>query len=915
MSAGVEIKHVDDMTGEVLKTEELTGNEKDPYTSTDIEIPGYKIETKPANANGEMKVERIIVEYRYRKEFTVTTKFVDLNKTEDNEIADRVPQTIREGYPYNTASKDIPGYVLVSTPENATSTSMPRDNVEVVYGYKKISAGVDIKYLDDVTGEDLFGETIHLAGNEKDSYSSENKTFTGYELEVYPDNPSGEMTVDLITVEYRYRKVSTVTTKHIDLNVPGTRNEIAPLSNQNIKEGYEYRTNSVYVPGYVLINTPSNAKGTMGREGIEVVYGYKKTSGGVDIKYIDKATGRMLQPIIHKDGNEGDSYTSQELEFSGYEIEKVPENANGKMKVDATEVVYEYLKLSKVTVKHIDVNRPEGDNNIVPVSENYIKEGYEYNSSALTDTNYVLIKSPEAPNGTMGTKDIELVYEYKKVSAGVDVKHVDDKTGTVLESSHIAGNEKDSYNTNPKEIDGYELEVTPANRNGQMKVELTTVEYRYRKVSEVTIECLDENTNEVFYEVSGGTYKEGYDYETLPPTRAGYVVFTYPENQNGTMGRENITVRYGYKKVSSGIVANYVDIKTDELIDQEVYAGSENDRVELEEKEIYNYVFVRTDAPESLEATLKVEPQTFTFYYRRRVTMTVICKDKVTGEIFSERTRSGVEGDEFIAEADKVDGYKVDGDESVTGIYDRELKKIVFEYVRASQGVEIKHVDIDTNEVLSSDRIYGNVGESYSTNKIENEKYEFVNVEGNAKGTFEEKMQTVTYYYQKKTSKVIVKYVDKEGNVISEEELTGKVDEPYKVEVKENKGYKVVETSGNEEGQYTLDPITVTILLEKLPSKIIINITDENGELLLSVTKEGYEGETLEELLPEIEGYIVPEGGKVVEKFVNGEKVITIVYEKPAPEVESPDTSDIPVTLFIAMFIISSVYIVKFTRK
>ncbi len=894
VSAGVDIKYVDDITGEVLEEINLTGNEKDPYSSEVHEFEGYELEVSPTNPNGEMTVEKIIVEYRYRKLFDLTVKYIDLNQEDNNEIDDTITRKIRQGYPYETEKKSFPGYALVEEPTNASSLSMPGENVEVVYGYKKISAGVDIKYIDDITGEDLFGETIHLKGNEKDPYSSVRKDFEGYELEVYPSNPSGEMKVELTTVEYRYRKASTVTVKHIDLNSGDENNIIAATTTQNIKEGYDYQTNSVYVPGYILVVTPGNANGTMGRENIDVIYGYKKIAGGVDIKYVDKATGKMLQPVIHLDGKEKDPYTSTDLEFTGYAIETIPANANGEMAVDTIEVVYEYLKLSKLTIRHIDLNKPQGNDDIVDPSETYIKEGYPYTSSALEDTSYVLVDSPEEPNGTMGREDIELTYTYKKSSAGVDVIYVDDITGKVLDSIHLEGNENDSYTTTAKDIEEYELEVTPDNTSGKMTVEKITVEYRYRKTSQITIECIDENTGDVIHTVDVGTYKEGYEYETLPPSIEGYAVVTYPENQNGTMGKEDITITYGYKKVSSGIVANYVDIKDNAILEQEIFTGNENDEISMVIKDIYNYVYVNNDAPESLTATLTVEPQTYNFYYRKRVTMRIICKDKETGEIFSDISRSGIEGDEYNVVANGIPGYVVVGEDTVNGIYDRDTKEIVFEYVRTSEGVLVNHIDIDTEEIIKTENITGSKGDSYTTSKIDDNKYTFVKVKGETTGELKEEQIVVNYYYEKKTSTVTVRYVSEDGNVIKTYDMSAKVDETYKVELEEFKNYTLKETSDNLEGVYTVEPITVTIVMAKIPAKITIVIKGPDGEELLSIEEDGFVGDIFTEDLPEIEGFELPNGGKIEQEIVDDETVITVVYDKK-PE-DKPDDNDKPVT-------------------
>ena len=63
--------------------------------------------------------------------------------------------------------------------------------------------------------------------------------------------------------------------------------------------------------------------------------------------------------------------------------------------------------------------------------------------------------------------------------------------------------------------------------------------------------------------------------------------------------------------------------------------------------------------------------------------------------------------------------------------------------------VTVKHVDAKTNEVLTTQTITGEIGKGYETalDSSLSLEYELDRVEGEAKGTFTEEDQTVTYYY------------------------------------------------------------------------------------------------------------------------------------------------------------------------
>ena len=89
---------------------------------------------------------------------------------------------------------------------------------------------------------------------------------------------------------------------------------------------------------------------------IEVVYYYKKTSGGVLTKYIDQVTKKEIAASKHQAGLENDDYTTSAVVVEGYELVLTPANAAGKMTPEQITVTYEYRKQSNVTVKYVDEN-------------------------------------------------------------------------------------------------------------------------------------------------------------------------------------------------------------------------------------------------------------------------------------------------------------------------------------------------------------------------------------------------------------------------------------------------------------------------------------------------------------------------------------------------------------------------------
>ena len=909
-SAGVEVKYIDQVTkGEIAPTENMTGSENDTYQTQAKEVEGYELVVTPSNASGKMTVEKITVTYEYRKLSDVIVKYVDENTGEEISGVDKVVTTYKEGDTYTTLKENINGYQFTKDSGNTTGT-VERENIEVIYYYKKISAGVEVKYIDQVTRDEVAtGKTLY--GLENDPYETEAKEITGYELVLTPSNASGEMTVEKITVTYEYRKLSDVTVKYIDENtgkeIPGVDRIVTTY-----KEGENYTTEKKEISGYQFTKDSGNTTGTVERENIDVVYYYKKTSAGVEVRYIDQVTGEPLYPPENITGLEKDPYETQAKEIDGYELVVIPNNASGEMTVDRIIVTYEYRKLSDVTVKYIDENTGKEIPGVDRVVTTY-KQGDKYTTEKKEISGYQFTKDSGNTTGEVADKDIEVVYEYKKISAGVDVKYIDQVTKEeIAPAENITGLEKDPYTTQAKEIDGYELVVTPSNASGKMTVEKITVTYEYRKTANVIIKHIDGNTGETIIEDVVKKYKEGDHYIALGQEIPGYTITKEAENKEGEVGREDIEVIYEYKKISEGLIVKYVDEITNEVMETKEYKGNENDVVKLEEKTFSGYILSRR--PDEKEVKLTVEPQEKIFYYRKIVNITIVGIDANTKEEIYTKVQTGIEGNEYQTIPEEIPGYEVSKvPENAQGTYTREETKVVYEYKKISGGVKVSYIDKETGEVLKEYRIDGLVGDKYKTEKEEIEKYNYVGVEGEERGELEEEEKKVKYYYEKKRGIVEVIYVDEEGNELYKEEMEGKVDEKYKVEEKEIENYRIKERPNNAEGVYEEGRIIVKYVMEKVRGTVVVNFVDREGNKLKEEERsEGYVGEEYNLKAPEIEGYRVVENEEIKVTYIEGEQVIEVIYEKIE---EAPQTGDINIYIYMVGIIVGVYVINKILRR
>lgn len=105
----------------IAKSEVLTGQVGEPYSTQLKTIAGYTLTTEPRNAKGTFTTNPQTITYLYTpiaiSALPVTVNYLDEN---GKEIADSLILTGNVGDSYDTLAKKIDGYTLIETPENAS---------------------------------------------------------------------------------------------------------------------------------------------------------------------------------------------------------------------------------------------------------------------------------------------------------------------------------------------------------------------------------------------------------------------------------------------------------------------------------------------------------------------------------------------------------------------------------------------------------------------------------------------------------------------------------------------------------------------------------------------------------------------------------------------------------------------------
>ncbi len=347
---------------------------------------------------------------------TVTTKIpyqVIVNHVDEKgkKLADS--ETIK-GYEkdtYTTKAKNIQGYELTKIPTNGKG-SMTQDIITVDYVYRLKAATVMAKYVDEKGKEIADTETIK--GKVFDAYQTESKNIYGYQLIKIPDNHSGTMKEDTITVIYSYRlKEARVTVKYVDEQGKELRDsETIPG-----KVFGQYQTESKEIYGYQLKEIPQNQVGTMKEEPITVTYVYQLKDTSIIAQYIEES-GKELAERETVTGKVFDTYQTEPKDIYGYELVKIPENQAGIMREEPITVTYPYrLKATTVVVRYVDEEGKEIINK--ETIKGKVFDDYMTNSKEIKG--YALTEKPSNSTGTMEEKEICVVYRYRKLHFNISV--------------------------------------------------------------------------------------------------------------------------------------------------------------------------------------------------------------------------------------------------------------------------------------------------------------------------------------------------------------------------------------------------------------------------------------------------------------------------------------------------------------
>ncbi len=832
-AAPVTVRYVDTEGNQLSEPNILSGKVGLPYESEAKEIRGWYVVETPDNASGTFTEDPQEVVYVYDRSDAapVTVKYQD---SEGNQLSEPRILSGKVGLPYESEAKEIPGWYVTETPDNASGT-FTEDPQEVVYVYDRSDAApVTVRYVD--TEGDQLSEPSILSGKVGLPYESEAKEIRGWYVVETPDNASGTFTEDPQEVVYVYDRsdAAPVTVRYVDT-------EGNQLSEPNIlsgKVGLPYESEAKEIRGWYVVETPDNASGTFTEDPQEVVYVYDRSDAApVTVKYQDSEGNQLSEPRILS-GKVGLPYESEAKEIRGWYVVETPDNASGTFTEDPQEVVYVYDRsdAAPVTVRYVDT---EGDQ----LSEPSIlsgKVGLPYESEAKEIPGWYMIQTPDNASGTFTEDPQEVVYVYDRSDAApVTVKYQDSEGNQLSEPSILSGKVGLPYESEAKEIRGWYVIQTPDNTSGTFTEDPQEVVYVYDRsdAAPVTVRYVDTEGNQLSepHILSG---KVGLPYESGAKEIPGWYVIETPDNASGTFTEDPQEVVYVYDRSDAApVTVRYVDTEGNQLSEPHILSGKVGLPYESGAKEIPGWYVIET--PDNASGTFTEDPQEVVYVYDRSdaAPITVKYQDSEGNQLSEPSILSGKVGLPYESEAKEIRGwYVVETPDNASGTFTEDPQEVVYVYDRSDAApVTVRYVDTEGNQLSEPHILSGKVGLPYESGAKEIPGWYVIETPDNASGTFTEDPQEVVYVYDRSdAAPITVKYQDSEGNQLSEPSiLSGKVGLPYESEAKEIRGWYVIQTPDNTSGTFTEDPQEVVYVYDRSDAApVTVRYVDTEGNQL-----------------------------------------------------------------------------------
>ena len=413
-------------------------------------------------------------------------------------------------------------------------------------------------------------------------------------------------------------KEATLTVHHY---IEGTTTSLAQSSTSTLLWGDEYTTSEASVDSdYELVETPSNASGTIAGN-TTVIYYYKLKTATLTVHhYIEGTTTSLIADEISTVTYTHTYQTSQLKEnniLKNYELASTQGTLQGTVSGNIEVTYYYKLKSSTLLVKHLEYGT---NKELVPHESKTLKYTDEYETSISTSVpgNYEYYSKTDNYKGIVSTDNIEVIYYYQ---------------------------EKDSRLSTTITIKAPE-EITTKTQKVNYKLEYTSTINDYRGSGTTTIIVqlpyhIDENKSDL----NGGTYNS--DLKTI-------TWITTEEDINAASESKEITINKNFSVTYSDLVS------TDKTMNTSVTSN-----IKLENNE--------RNAEDNQTTYIKIQGKIIVHHYIEGTTTKVVDDVETTNLV----------GETYVSESIEKKGYLLKKEpENKNHIYQDETQEIIYEYER-----------------------------------------------------------------------------------------------------------------------------------------------------------------------------------------------------------------------------------------
>ena len=534
----------------------------------------------------------------------------------------------------------------------------------------------------------------------------------------------------------------------------------------------------------------------------------------------------------------------------------------------------------------------------------------KYNLVSNSQESITLAKEGNVINFYYELKDSKIIVHY--VEKDTNTKLADDDTfdGKVTEKRDIFA----------KDIKDY---VVVGSNTQKATFDLTTNEYTFlyekaESAGAVAHHYIIDNkgnktTDKLFNDdTASGKIGETFSFSPKSENLGNYEYVESKGKVSGTLTSEKQEAIFYYQLKMTDVTVRYVTIKDGNVIDlinPVKHTGRINDNYTAYAKgENDNKVFANYNLESATEQTIKLKSSdnTIRFIYTLKDAKIIVhYVEKGTNEaLVPDKEFTGKVTDKFEISAINIPKYTAVDTTSYNGEYTLETKEYTFYYEKNnSAGAVAHHYIIDENGNKTTDKLFedetitGKLDEEYSFSaKTDLGAYEYVETVGNTSGILTDEKQEVTFYYQLKSSKVIVHHYE-EGTTIKiaeDETINGKVSKDYTTKAADVYGYTLVSTPENASGKFADEVIEVIYYYKKDMGKVITKYVDENGKILLEeTTTNGQVGTDYQTSPATITDYeLIKTIGEEKGKYTKEVIIVTYVYQY----VMGQGGDDVPVT-------------------